>query len=114
MNRSVSQSTVIISATVISLLYVLYRTIWNPYFVQPKTDFRFLSDNPTKVAILTYFGPPSETIQAGDKFSHTGWHPLPDRIATDTSYAFVRRDGRKLYVFISTNNTLEAFVVTRS
>jgi hypothetical protein len=91
-----------------------YAAIWRPYVMAPRQDRIFLEGMPTENELMRKFGIPAETIHAGGKFNPTGWQPLPEKIASDTSFSFVRSDGRKIYIFISTNRVIEMFVISRS
>jgi hypothetical protein len=113
MNQKILASLVLlISAVVIG--YCAYTGFYRPFFVLPEEDQAFLSAHPSREQVLQHFGRPAEQLRAGERFSMTGWHPLPDRAATDGAFSFVRRYGSKLYVFFGPGGEMEHFVISRS
>jgi len=85
-----------------------------PYWHLPQADKRFLQTSPTRNDLISRFGRPDEEIERGEKFSMTGWLPLPDRAATHRAVSFVRRYGSKIYVFLDEGNRVETFVISSS
>lgn len=96
------------------LAWGTYSIIIYPYSIEPQQDRQFLEAKPTESQILDHFGTPDERIAADERFRQTGWYPLPEQTASYTGYSFTRRCGNKIYIFISTNHTLEAYVISRS
>ena len=101
-------------AIVAAILYLLYGMIIEPYSVQPKKDILFLSTMPTKDEIIQRFGTPTEQIGPGQKFTMTGWHPLPKDAAADMGLAFQRPNADKIYIFFSRDGRLLYYVVSHS
>lgn len=91
-----------------------YSVVYHPYVVLPKQDQRFLEGKPDRGEVLRHFGRPAEDLHAGERFPMTGWAPLPDRAATHSALSFVRRDGRKIYVFFDANGELEQSFTSHS
>ncbi len=104
---------------VAALSVVFYKTFfisifYNPYVLEPKRDLAFLSSNPSRSEVVKYFGMPHEDLKAGERFSMTGWRPLPDRIVSHTAFAFGRRNGTKIYIFFGPDGRVEEFVIAHS
>lgn len=91
-----------------------YSALIAPYWVRPRQDQQFLESKPTESDILKHFGSPDEQIRSGEHFKPSGWYPLPAQAASYAGYSYTRRNGDKLYIFISTNRTLESYAIGRS
>ena len=105
----------IVLLTSVSVIgYFGYSSLYHPYFILPRQDQAFLESHPSRDEVLRHFGRPSEEIQSGERFSMTGWHPLPDRAASFSACSFLRSYGSKLYVFFGAQGELEHFVISRS
>ena len=90
--------------------FILYR----PYVALPRQDQAFLASHPNRDAVVQRFGRPAEELQPGQRFQMTGWHPLPDRVASHSALSFVRRYGSKLYLYFDAQGQMEFFLISRS
>ena len=91
-----------------------YTMIYRPYVVLRREDQQFLQTNPTKEAVIERFGRPAEVLGAGERFSMTGWRPLPEQAATHSASFFVRRYGGKIYILFDHEGRVEHWVLSNS
>lgn len=107
-------SAMFVVAAIATMAALSYEIVRRPYFVAPRQDNEFMASSPSEQQVRERFGAPAEELKAGEKFPPTGWYPLPHRAATHKALSFVRRDGRKIYVFFDVDGRLEEFSISRS
>jgi len=112
--RKIIEWFVALIITVGVLGYGAYSVIYYPYFALPRQDQAFLAAHPRRDAVLRHFGHPAEELHAGERFTMTGWYPLPERPASYSALSFVRRYGSKLYVYFGAEGEMEDFVISHS
>jgi len=94
---------------------IFYKALVYPYFFQTAEDRDFLSHQPTRAEVFTYFKhPPDEELKPGERFKMTGWLPLPERPATHCACTYVRLCGNKIYIFFDAEDRVEEFVIATS
>ena len=94
---------------------MLYKGIIYPYVYQTAVDRDFLSHQPTRAEVFTYFKhPPDEELKPRERFKMTGWLPLPERPATHYACTYGRLCGTKIYIFFDAEDRVEEFVIATS